>query len=99
MQSISKILGVSVNFIRGDRKYPQYRVRTSTIQTNQKLRNYLTNYPLLGTKFMDFQDWCKILKYFENNTHWENKEKIMEIKSQMNQNRKTFIWDHLSNMK
>jgi hypothetical protein len=53
---IADFLGVSLNPIRGDRKHPQYRIRTSTIGSNILLAQYLSNYPLLGTKYHDFKD-------------------------------------------
>ena len=56
MASIAQFLNVNVNFIREDRKYPQSRVRTSTIASNTALVNYLLTYPLMGTKYMDFKD-------------------------------------------
>ena len=48
-----------------------------------------------GTKYMDFKDWCKVLDYFEQGNHMENKEHIVKIKSQMNQLRTVYNWDHL----
>ena len=69
MESVASFIGVKVNSIRQDRKHPQYRVRTNTVISNQKLRDYLLNYPLKGVKFLDFQDWNKVLYYFENKTH------------------------------
>lgn len=56
MTIIADFLNVKVNFIRDDRKYPELRVRTSTITSNTILRNYLLDYPLMGTKAMDFKD-------------------------------------------
>lgn len=56
MTLIAEFLGVSLNPIRTDRKYPQYRIRTSTIASNLLLTQYLSNYPLLGTKYLDFKD-------------------------------------------
>ena len=44
---------------------------------------------------MDFKDWCKVLDYFEQGNHMENKEHIVKIKSQMNQLRTVYNWDHL----
>lgn len=95
MNKISLILGVNVNEIRSDRKHPQYRLRTSSLKTNQHIRDYLVKQPLLGTKYLDFQDWCKVLYYFEQGTHKDNKDKIVEIKSQMNNFRTVYNWDHL----
>lgn len=95
MNQISLFLGVNVNEIRSDRKYPQYRIRTSTLKTNQLIRDYLVKHPLCGIKYLDFLDWCKILSYFEKGIHLENKDQIVEIKSQMNQLRTVYNWDHL----
>ena len=54
--AIAEFLGVKVNPIREDQKNPQYRVRTSTVASNTRLAKYLSIYPLLGTKLMDFKD-------------------------------------------
>jgi len=95
MNQIACFLELRVNEIRSDRKYPQYRLRTSSLKTNLSLRNYLNDYPLWGTKYMDYKDWCKVLNYFEKGTHMENKTHIVAIKSQMNQKRTVYNWDHL----
>ena len=95
MNQIAIFLGVNVNEIRSDRKNPQYRLRTSSLKTNKAIRDYLSKYPLRGTKYMDFKDWCKVLDYFEQGNHMENKEHIVKIKSQMNQLRTVYNWDHL----
>lgn len=90
MQQIANLLAINVNLIREDRKHPQYRIRTSSLKTNLLLKNYLTVYPLQGSKHLDYLDWVKVLRYFESGTHNENKRNIVIIKSQMNQNRKIF---------
>ena len=95
MNQIAVFLEVSVKEIRSDRKYPQYRLRTSSLKTNVLVANYLTKYPLQGTKYMDYQDWKKVLYYFEQGTLMKNKEHIVMIKSQMNQKRTVYNWDHL----
>lgn len=95
MKNISICLGVTLENTREDRKYPQYRVRTSSISTNLRLRNYLMEYPLQSSKFLDFKDWSLILDYFEKGTHRENKDTIVKIKSKMNQYRTEFNWNHL----
>jgi hypothetical protein len=68
MELIASFLKISVNSIRGDRKHPQYRIRTSSVFTNKILEDYLNKYPLYGSKFLDFKDWCKILFFFEKDT-------------------------------
>ena len=72
MLSIAQFLSVNVNEISrlsphgflkeaGDRKHPQYRIRTSTIKTNLILCNYLDKFNLQGTKYLDYQNWKSIL--------------------------------------
>lgn len=95
MQSISQFLNVNVNEIRSDRKHPQFRVRTSSVKTNLILCNYLDQFKLQGTKYLDYQDWKSILQLFEEKKHNENTHKIVEIKSGMNQKRSEYNWDHL----
>jgi hypothetical protein len=92
---IANYLKVSVKEIRSDRKHPQYRLRTTSLETNTHLMDYLLRYPLRGTKFMDFEDWTKVLHFFIEGRTWENKEHITMIKSQMNQKRTVYNWDHL----
>lgn len=95
MNQISKFLGITLNEIRSDRKSPQYRLRTSSLKTNLIIRDYLIKHPLRGTKYLDFQDWCKVLYFFQQGTHMENKEYIVKIKSQINNQRIVYNWDHL----
>jgi len=95
MVIIELLLEIKVNFIREERKHPQYRVRTSSVTTNKILRNYIDKYPLYGSKYLDYKDWCQILSYFEKETHWQNVVEISQITSQMNQYRTVFRWDHL----
>lgn len=95
MSSIAQFLNVKVNPIRSDTKHPQYRIRTSTIKTNRFLCNYLDQFNLQGTKYLDYKDWKAILHFFEEGTHYENTDKIVEIKSGMNQRRTEYNWDHL----
>ena len=95
IEDIAVYLETNVNEIRSDRKNPQYRLRTTSLKTNKNIRDYLVKYPLKGTKYLDFLDWCKVLSYFEQGTHIENTAHIVEIKSQMNQHRTVYNWDHL----
>ena len=51
---------------------------------------FLLKHPILGEKLKDFQDWCKVLYFFESGTHMKNIDEIVNIKSQMNNNRIIF---------
>jgi hypothetical protein len=96
MQIIAQFLGVNVESIRDDRKISEYRVRTSSIITNQTIRNYLLQYPLNSSKHLNFNDWSTIFAYFEKGAHWNNVDHIVKLKNGMNNSRTNFNWDHLS---
>jgi len=52
---------------------------------------------LFGTKYLDAKDWMKVVSIFEKGGHKDKTgiEKIVKIKSLMNDKRTTFTWDHL----
>ena len=100
MNEISKFLNCSFKEIRIDSKNPQYRIRTLNSNSNLQLINYLTIYPLKGKKHLDYISWLKIANFFINGgkavSHKDLLPIAKESKSQMNDNRKIFTWDHLA---
>ena len=48
----------SVKHTRSESDNPQYRVRTTNLAGNMEVVNYLTKYPLFGTKY--YKDWEKV---------------------------------------
>jgi hypothetical protein len=53
---IAKFLNVSLKNIRENTSHPQYRLRTASLETNLNLVNYLNQYPLFGSKFLDYNN-------------------------------------------
>lgn len=98
LKNIADLFYVNVNPIREDRKNPQYRIRTSTIKNNTAVVQYLDNFPLYSSKRLDYQDWRKIFHFFLEETHRQNVNTIVKIKSQMNDRRTVFNWDHLTEL-
>lgn len=88
-----------VKSTRNNSKYPQYRVRTTNLKGNLAVVNYLTKYPLFGTKFLDYKDWVKVVELFNQSSfnHKLNMNYVKLIKSHINDNRTIFVWDHLRN--
>lgn len=86
-----------VKSTRNESKYPQYRVRTTSLKGNLAVVNYLKKYPLFGSKFLDYKDWVNVVELFNQSTfdHKLNMNYVKLLKSQMNDNRTIFIWDHL----
>ena len=99
LANIAKILNISLKNIRENTPHPQYRLRTMSLETNLILLNYLNEYPLFGSKFLDYNNWKEILnlsnapkfKYSQDNV-----DKVLYLKSEMNDKRTIFTWNHLN---
>lgn len=98
MENIAKLLGCLVKKIRTNTKNPQYRIRTTNLNSNLYLSHYLEAFPLFGSKSLDFNDWSKIVSLYKNGrlNHKANLEFAKKIKSQMNDKRTNFVWDGLN---
>lgn len=99
LEKIAYIIHSTVKTTPHTRPNKEYRVRTVNIKGNLVCKQYLQKYSLFGTKFLDFQDWCVVLQFFEKNLH-RNKSfynQIVQIKEQMNRNRTNYRQDHLKN--
>ena len=61
------------------------------------LINYLINYSLYSSKFLNYIDWKEVHKLKMNNRNLsiEDKSKILLLKSNMNNKRTQFNWDHV----
>jgi hypothetical protein len=96
---IADLLITNVKEIRKSKPKPEYRVRTTSLKGNLILVDYLKIYPLFSSKYLNFNDWRKVLIYFENKKHTnpESIKAIIELKLKMNNNRTEFNWDHLGN--
>jgi len=99
LNKIADLFDTEVKETRLNKSTPEYRVRTTNLQGNNKAKNYLIKYPLFGTKYLDSIDWMKVVDLFNNGEHKTElgKEKILNIKSNMNDKRTVFTWDHLQN--
>nr|YP_008854746.1 hypothetical protein Gasi_Mp36 [Ganoderma sinense]AHA41746.1 hypothetical protein Gasi_Mp36 [Ganoderma sinense] len=64
LEIIAHYLLSSVKAVRVNRPNPEYRVRTTSLNGNLVLENYLSTFPLFGSKYLDFKDWIKVLDYF-----------------------------------
>ena len=98
LEIIANFLLCSVKAIRLNRTNPEYRVRTTNLNGNLVLENYLNTFPLFGSKYLDYKDWIKVLDFFKSGhiKHKDIIEKTISMKSCMNDHRTVFTWDHLN---
>lgn len=97
LKEIANSFECEVKSIRKDKTNPQYRIRTINLKANLAVVNYITKYPLFSSKFLDFNNWLEVVKLFEKGSfnHKLNMEYVKQIKSNMNDKRTVFVWDHL----
>ena len=76
---------------------PKYRIRTTSINGNNALINYLNEYPLKSVKYLDYLNWKEAFLLFKDHKHLtiEGINKLIELKNSMNDRRTEFNWDHL----
>lgn len=102
MLEISEFLNLTLKSIRDNSANPQYRIRTISSNSNEKIINYLKTYPLKGKKYLDFLSWCEIAQVFISCApgvkvnHRQLIPKAISVKNEMNDKRKIFTWDHLN---
>lgn len=72
-----------------ERSYVNFKV-TNLSDIEGKIIPFFREYPLHGTKRLDFEDFCKIIELVKNKEHLTSKglEEIRKIQSSMNRNRK-----------
>lgn len=99
LEGIAEFISAVVKAIKVGSSNPEYRVRTTSLNSNILLEKYLDSCPLFGTKYLDYKDWVKILSLFKGTrlNHKLNIDKVKSIKSNMNDRRTVFVWDHLNN--
>jgi hypothetical protein len=92
LANISEFLNVSLKNIRENTPHPQYRLRTMSLESNLILVNYLNEYPLFGSKFLDYSNWKEILNLFNPKFKYskDNIDKVLNLKSEMNDKRTIF---------
>ncbi len=98
MIKLSNLLKVNIKIER-KKKYPNYIVKTNKLENNYLLVEYLNQYPLFSSKYLNYKDWLKILEIIKEKKHKsiEGKLKIKNIIEGMNNRRIYFNWDHLQN--
>ena len=98
MQDIANLLHSKVEYVDRQIKGKSYLVRTSSYLSNLEITNYLYKYPLFSSKYLDFLNYSHIVplfkKRFQHTT--ENIELVVKNKSEMNDSRTSFNWDHLN---
>jgi len=96
---IAAYLSTTVKSIRNNKPKPEYSIKTVNLCGNLELKAYLEKNPLFSSKYLDYNDWLKVLVFFEKGRVNQkiNIDSAINIKSGINDKRTKFIWDHLQN--
>jgi len=96
MFKITEFLQVKLNERAFNEKFHQFVICTSNPVSNKILIDYLNNYPLLSSKYLDFKDWETANNKYINKLHKDpvEFENIRNLKANMNKNRTYFSWAH-----
>ena len=101
MEKIGLYLGSNVlsrTRVSDDKKYFSFIVTASSKNSISKLIEYLKKFPLVSSKRLDFQSWCKVLDLQrENSITTSYIDKALDIRKDFNNTRTTYNWDHLPN--
>ena len=86
--------------IRENIKKSYYIIRVENHNSIKSLIDYLDSYPLNTSKYLDFLSWKIVFYSIINKNHMtvEGRKLVSEQKSQMNNSRTYFNWDHLNNL-
>ena len=104
MLKISAFLNCTLKsrtFKLNQKEFRAYTVTTSNKNSNQILIDYLYNYHLLTSKYLDFKCFERAGFLFYNKFHRDPifYEEIKLLKNSMNNSRIEFNWDHLNKYK
>ena len=85
---------------RVSKKNSYYIIRLENQNAIKLLIGYLDIYPLLSSKHLDFLSWKIVFNEIINKNHMtvEGRELVSLQKSQMNNSRTYFNWDHLNKL-
>lgn len=89
MEQIIKYLGVG-RLVKDSRNPIVYLEVGNITDLTQIIIPFFNKYPILGVKYLDYQDWCQIANLITSGSHLttEGFEEIRQLESGMNRGRK-----------
>lgn len=100
MSKIGLFLGSNVlsrSRILGDKKFFSFIATAFSKNSINQITYYFDKYPLLSSKRLDYQSWCKVLELQRANSITTSYiEEALEIRKNFNKTRTTYNWNHLN---
>jgi hypothetical protein len=101
MNNISEFFKVNLRtYTRKQKDKSYYRIVCTSKISRTILINYLTEYPLYSSKFLNYLDWKKgsLLQMSNRNLTIEQKSIIFSLKNNMNKQRTVYTWNHFTSI-
>jgi hypothetical protein len=97
MEALAHFLLSNLKSLQRKDKGTSFRVRTNSLAGNLVLISYLTSFPLFGSKRLDYFDWCQSVELVAKGNHKTTQAlaSMKQLKTNMNDNRTFFTWEHL----
>lgn len=100
MSKIGLFLGSNVlsrSRILGEKKFFSFIATAFSKNSINQITDYFNKYPLLSSKRLDYQSWCKVLELQRVNSITTSYiEEALEIRKNFNKTRTTYNWNHLN---
>lgn len=102
MQKISVFLCCNLKKLsrtKAEKKNESYRIVTTSEKSHVILIEYLRNYSIFSSKYLNYKTWEKAFTYIKQRkgTVKHIIPLLLPLKESMNSKRKTYNWDHLQN--
>jgi hypothetical protein len=97
MEALAHYLLSNLQIFQRKGKGTFFRVRTNSLAGNLVLVSYFTSFPLFESKQLDYFDWCQGVELVAKGNHITTQAlaSMKKFKSDMNNNRTFFTWEHL----
>ena len=103
MSKIAMYLDVNLNSrnrLKDNKFYSSFIITATSQKSLDILIKYLTKYPLLSSKYLDFLDWSEVIDFIKkkgnNNVPGGSWELASIKRKDFNKTRTTFTWKHLN---
>jgi len=100
-QEIAAFLKFNLTVVKRSKTNREYLNVTAKSRVSISIvKDYLNQFPLFSSKYLDFQSWEKVVELILSQTHYQENNSVLieELQKSMNNSRKYFNWDHLNKL-
>ena len=97
---ISKFLKTKLNISKHNENKSYFMIRIHNRNSLKIIIDYFNCYKIYSSKYLDYLNWVTVAKLLLDRSAYklDNRKLIYNLKHSMNNKRRYFNWDHLSNL-